>query len=214
MEIIILLVTFLLMILLFALGGLMSLGSIAHYALCAYSLFTISKKRNIKNAWLSWVPFFDLIPKAAIASLTDAENGKKSKLVLLSLIFTIIYAVSYALYGVLFFVSELLIYIPAIQIVGIIILAISIVLLCVGFVPYGVVMYIATYKLYKRIAPQRTILYFLISTFVPFGIGICLFLCRNSTADIDGCIPTEAEPVEAEAEVVETEVVEAEVIAE
>ena len=53
--------------------------AIASYVMQSLALYGIAKKRDLKNVWLSWVPFANYWVIGSVTDDFDAQNGQKRK---------------------------------------------------------------------------------------------------------------------------------------
>lgn len=71
----------------------MDILTIALYVLQALGLYTIAKRRGIRNPWLAWIPFGSVWILGAICDDYKTRCGKSSKLRVVLLVLTIVMAV-------------------------------------------------------------------------------------------------------------------------
>ena len=71
----------------------MDLFTVALYVLQALGLYTIAKRRGIRNPWLAWIPFGSVWILGCVCDDYKARCGKPSKLRVALLVLTIIMAV-------------------------------------------------------------------------------------------------------------------------
>lgn len=180
-----------------------SLLSIAVYVLTALSLYTMARRRGIKNAWLSWVP---VINCWIIGSLSDqyryvvkGEVKNKRKILLTLNIVNVVLAV-------------IMIVVAAVMVIGavqstmgayneerlgsVIIAVISILLLCLPMagvsIAIAVVRYMAMYDIYTSCTPQNNVLFLVLSIVFRLTEPFFLFFVRNKE---EGMPPRKQEPV-------------------
>ncbi|MDO5545138.1 MAG: hypothetical protein Q4F81_04860 [Eubacteriales bacterium] len=183
--------------------GMPMLLSIATYVLTALALYTIAKRRGLKNPWLAWIPIADCW---LIGSLSDqyqyVVNGQhKSKRKLL-LFFRILTAVMwFSLVGLL--VSLCVHAVGSIMwgptldasLPSIMHQAANLLCLCLPLIgisiAYAVLRYMALYDIYKSLDPANCVLFLVLN--ILFGITEPFFLFFSRDKD-DG-MPPRKQPV-------------------
>ena len=181
-----------------------SLLAIAMYVLSSLGLYTLAKRRGIKNPWISWIPVANCW---IIGSLSDQYRyvvkgqvkNKRKTLLILNIIFAVIYTVLVVLLGVLIFramgpalsgqhedvILEMVIG-PAMAMMG----------LCLPMLGVSIAMvivrYIAMYDIYTSCDPQNNILFLVLSILFSVTEPFFLFFSRNKDG---GMPPRKQEPV-------------------
>ena len=149
--------------------------SIAVYALQAYGLYRLAKRRAIKKAWLAWLPLGNLWILGSISDqyqyVTQGKiRNKRSGLLALTL---------FAIIAVLLFFPLLRLAIVRMSyLLGLAVLALSLIL-CALFLSVMVVEYLALYHLFASCDPSNKALLLLLAIFVPVSLPILLFICRD-----------------------------------
>jgi len=161
---------------------------IGDYVMQSLSIFTIAKRRGIKNPWLSWIPMANIWMIGNVADDYDMHRDnvdRKWRSVLLCLtiitvglvIFTYIFIFAKLIFGALIYAyympshSELLeLFVP---------MYLMIILISLVSVALSVCQYICYYKIFESAVPKKSVKYLIISILVPLGLSICLMKCRN-----------------------------------
>lgn len=167
--------------------------SIAVYALQAYGLYRLAKRRAIKKAWLAWLPLGN---QWILGSISDQYQyvtqgkirNKRSGLLALTL---------FAIIAVLLFFPLLRLAIVRMSyLLGLAVLALSLIL-CALFLSVMVVEYLALYHLFASCDPSNKALLLLLAIFVPVSLPILLFICRDKDL---GMPPRRPEPEDTSAQ--------------
>lgn len=86
-----------------------SLSSIASYVLLALGLYTMAKRRGIRNPWLAWIPVANLWLLGCISDqylyLTQGQNKAKRKLMLILAIVSAVLVIAVVIMAVSWFVA-------------------------------------------------------------------------------------------------------------
>ena len=186
-----------------SLFGMPMLLSIAGYVLTALALYTIARRRGLKNPWLAWIPVADCW---LLGSLSDqyryvvkGEHKAKRKLLLFFRILITIMWVS--LMGLLVKLSF-----HAVgsvlwgsmnddQIFQILHQAVNLLVVCLPLIgisiAYAVFRYMALYDIYKSLDPANCVLFLVLS--ILFGVTEPFFLFFSRNKD-DG-MPPRKQPV-------------------
>ena len=186
-----------------SLFGMPMLLSIASYVLTALALYTIARRRGLKNPWLAWIPVADCW---LLGSLSDqyryVVNGQhKSKRKIL-LIFRILTAVMWiSLIGLL--VNLCFHAVGSVfwgtmsdeRIFQILHQALNLLVMCLPLIgisiAYAVFRYMALYDIYKSLDPANCVLFLVLS--ILFGVTEPFFLFFSRNKD-DG-MPPRKQPV-------------------
>ena len=177
---------------------------IAAYVLTAWGLYTIAKRRGIKNAWLSWIP---VVSCWIVGSLSDqyryvvkGEIKNKRKILLwLNIISAVI--------GLVMSIVAVVMVVGAIQsatgtrgeaeLVSAVLGAVfGIIGLCLPLVGVGIATkvfhFMAMYDIYTSCTPQNNVIFLVLS--IIFGVTepFFLFFIRNKD---EGMPPRRQEPV-------------------
>lgn len=158
--------------------------SIANYIMQSLGLQRIAQKAGVSKPWLSWLPLGREWILGSVTDAFDCAKGKNKKwrkwLVILSLL---TYVGLFALYAILIVMAILLIVFESVmagEAAGVItilyclILCIACLVLCAAAIAQSVLCYICLYKIFDETVPEKCLLYFLLSFFVPLAFGICL----------------------------------------
>lgn len=159
--------------------------AVATYILSSLSLQKIAKRRQISKPWLAWIPVGNYWIVGSIADEYESHFGinKKWRVRLLSL--NIIFFAVFLLFYVSFFVWMIVtiinfrdigmsgVFAPIIAFFVVMVLMEGIAILMTVFY------YMALYKVYRSTAPEKSVMYLMLSIFVTYASTICLFLCRD-----------------------------------
>ena len=184
-------------------NGFSSLLGIASYVLTALALYTMSQRRGIKNAWLSWVP---VVNCWIIGSLSDQYRyvvkgeikNKRKTLLILNIINWVLVAVmvigivAMAVMGIRSAMGP-----HSDDILGSVIGAVAGVALfslpIVGIsIALAVIRYMALYDIYTSCQPRNAVLFLVLSIIFRVTEPFFLFLCRDKD---EGMPPRKQEPV-------------------
>lgn len=181
-----------------------TLMGIAAYVLTALALYTVAKRRGLKNPWLAWIPVADSYLLGSLSDqyryVVNGENKSKRKILLVLRI--LIAVMSTALFAVLIAMciqafggimrgigeDELVG-----QILGLALSLFGLSLPLIGIaIAYTVFRYMALYDVYKSMDPSNCILFLVLS--ILFGITRPFFLFFSRNKD-DGMPPRRQDPV-------------------
>ena len=184
--------------------GMPTLMGIAAYVLTALALYTVAKRRGLKNPWLAWIPVADSYLLGSLSDqyryVVNGENKSKRKILLVLRI--LIAVMSAALFAVLIAMC-----IQAFggimrgigeddlmdQILGLALSLLGLSLPLIGIaIAYTVFRYMALYDVYKSMDPSNCILFLVLS--ILFGITRPFFLFFSRNRD-DGMPPRRQDPV-------------------
>lgn len=189
-----------------SLFGMPALLSIATYVLTALALYTIAKRRGLKNPWLAWIPIADCW---LLGSLSDqyryvvhGEHKSKRKILLFfRILMTVIYVFLFGLLAKLCLhafggvmrgtmpdtlMLQILHQAANLLIVGLPLIGVAI--------AYAVFRYMALYDIYKSLDPANCVLFLVLS--ILFGITEPFFLFFSRNRD-DGMPPRKQPVVDA-----------------
>lgn len=196
----------LLVLLLQNLVGTPMLLAVASYVLTALALYTVARRRGLKNPWLAWIPVAD---SWLLGSLSDqyryvvkGEHTHRRAFLLFFRILTVVLTLSLlGLVGSLCFqvfggmmrqdvIPDLLLMqivrqATSLLVVGLPLLGISI--------AYCVFRFMALYDVYMSMEPENTVLFLVLSILFRITEPFFLFFSRNK----DGGMPPRKEPEEA-----------------
>ena len=177
---------------------------IATYVLTSLGLYTLAKRRGIKNPWLSWIP---VINCWIIGSLSDqyryvvkGEVKNKRKTLLALNIITGILSVAMIVAVIVMIVGMIgaamngaveAVILEAMMGPAFIMLGLCLPLLGIG-IATAVVRYIAMYDIYTSCTPQNNVLFLVLSILFPVTEPFFIFFSRNSD---EGMPPRKTEPV-------------------
>ena len=184
--------------------GMPTLMGIAAYVLTALALYTVAKRRGLKNPWLAWIPVADSYLLGSLSDqyryVVNGENKFKRKILLVLRI--LIAVMSTALFAVLIAMciqafggvmrgigeDELMD-----QLLGLALSLLGLSLPLIGIaIAYTVFRYMALYDVYKSMAPSNCMLFLVLS--ILFGITRPFFLFFSRNRD-DGMPPRRQDPV-------------------
>ena len=178
--------------------GMPMLLSIASYVLTALALYTIARRRGLKNPWLAWIPVAD---SWLLGSLSDqyryvvkGEHKSKRKILLFfRVLITIMWislmgllvnlcfhAVGNAFWGTM---SEERIFQILNQALNLLVVCLPLIGISIA---YAVFRYMALYDIYKSLDPANCVLFLVLS--ILFGVTEPFFLFFSRNKD-DGMPP-------------------------
>ena len=181
-----------------SLFGMPMLVSIATYVLTALALYTIAKRRGLKNAWLAWIPVADCWLLGSLSDqyqyVVNGQHKSKRKILLLfRILITIMWISLMGLLANLFFHAFGSILWGSMnddQIFQILHQAMNLLVLCLPLVgasiAYAVFRYMALYDIYKSLDPANCVLFLVLS--ILFGVTEPFFLFCSRNKD-DGMHP-------------------------
>ena len=187
-----------------SLFGMPMLVSIATYVLTALALYTIAKRRGLKNAWLAWIPVADCWLLGSLSDqyqyVVNGQHKSKRKILLLfRILITIMWISLMGLLANLFFHAFGSILWGSMnddQIFQILHQAMNLLALCLPLVgasiAYAVFRYMALYDIYKSLDPANCVLFLVLS--ILFGVTEPFFLFFSRNKD-DG-MPPRKQPVQ------------------
>lgn len=159
--------------------------AVAGYVLSSLSLYKIAKRRQISKPWLAWVPVGDYWIVGSIADEYESHFGINKKWRTKLLVTCLVFFATF----ILFYIASIVLVIVAIinarhidisEIFGGFMAVVIVMLAMYGFaILTSVFYYMALYKVYRSTVPEKSVLYLMLSIFVPFANAICLFLCRD-----------------------------------
>ena len=177
--------------------------SIASYVLTALALYTIARRRGLKNPWLAWIPVAD---SWLLGSLSDqyryvvhGENKSKRKILLIFRILTAVMWVSliglliklcFHAVGSVFWgtMSDERIFQILHQALNLLVMCLPLIGISIA---YAVFRYMALYDIYKSLDPANCVLFLVLS--ILFGVTEPFFLFFSRNKD-DG-MPPRKQPV-------------------
>ena len=187
-----------------SLFGMPMLVSIATYVLTALALYTIAKRRGLKNAWLAWIPVADCWLLGSLSDqyqyVVNGQHKSRRKILLLfRILITIMWISLMGLLANLFFHAFGSILWGSMnddQIFQILHQATNLLVLCLPLVgasiAYAVFRYMALYDIYKSLDPANCVLFLVLS--ILFGVTEPFFLFFSRNKD-DG-MPPRKQPVQ------------------
>lgn len=187
-----------------SLFGMPMLVSIATYVLTALALYTIAKRRGLKNAWLAWIPVADCWLLGSLSDqyqyVVNGQHKSKRKILLLfRILITIMWISLMGLLANLFFHTFGSILWGSMnddQIFQILHQAMNLLVLCLPLVgasiAYAVFRCMALYDIYKSLDPANCVLFLVLS--ILFGVTEPFFLFFSRNKD-DG-MPPRKQPVQ------------------
>lgn len=169
---------------------------VVSYVFHALSLYTISKRRGIRNPWLAWIPVGNMW---ILGSISDQYNyvvkGKvrSRRKILTGLTITVL-----AL-GALFYVSLFALMITAVSNAGlgagigsVLVLLLTILAIVAVGITATVYQYLAMYDLFRSCDPDNAVLYLVLSILFSVVYPVFLFVCRKKDF---GMPPRRPEPI-------------------
>ena len=184
--------------------GMPMLLSIASYVLTALALYTIARRRGLKNPWLAWIPVAD---SWLLGSLSDqyryvvkGEHKSKRKILLffrivialmwISLMGLLVnlcfHAVGNAFWGTM---TEDRIFQILHQALNLLVVLLPLLGISIA---YAVFRYMALYDLYKSLDPSNCVLFLVLSIVLQVTEPFFLFFSRDKD---DGMPPRRQDPV-------------------
>ena len=187
-----------------SLFGMPMLVSIATYVLTALALYTIAKRRGLKNAWLAWIPVADCWLLGSLSDqyqyVVNGQHKSKRKILLLfRILITIMWISLMGLLANLFFHAFGSILWGSMnddQNFQILHQAMNLLVLCLPLVgasiAYAVFRYMALYDIYRSLDPANCVLFLVLG--ILFGVTEPFFLFFSRNKD-DG-MPPRKQPVQ------------------
>ena len=187
-----------------SLFGTPMLLSIAGYVLTALALYTIARRRGLRNPWLAWIPVADCW---LLGSLSDqyryvlkGEHRSKRKILLffrvlitimwISLIGLLVNLCFHAVGGVFWgAMSDERMFQILHQAMNLLVLCLPLMGISIA---YAVFRYMALYDIYKSLDPENCVLFLVLS--ILFGITEPFFLFFSR--EKDGGMPPRKQPVQ------------------
>jgi hypothetical protein len=167
-----------------------SLLSIAVYVLTALSLYTIAKRRGIKNPWLSWIPIGNAWLLGALSDhyryITRGETRNKRKTLLILSIISLALTLCLALVGGILSVRVITMLITNRNAVDFAELGIQLVVLLALLTPVAiiaaviaVVRFLALFDIFQSTDPRNRWLYLVLCLLSGYAQPLILFFNRN-----------------------------------
>ena len=184
--------------------GMPMLLSLATYVLTALALYTIARRRGLKNPWLAWIPVADCW---LLGSLSDqyryvlkGEHRSKRKILLffrvlitimwISLMGLLVNLCFHAVGGVFWgAMSDERMFQILHQAMNLLVLCLPLIGISIA---YAVFRYMALYDIYKSLDPENCVLFLVLS--ILFGITEPFFLFFSR--EKDGGMPPRKQPVQ------------------
>ena len=184
--------------------GMPMLLSIASYVLTALALYTIARRRGLKNPWLAWVPVADSWLLGSVSDqyqyVVKGEHRSKRKILLFfRVLITIMWislmgllvnlcfhAVGNAFWGTM---TEERIFQILHQALNLLVVFLPLIGISIA---YAVFRYMALYDIYKSLDPANSVLFLVLS--ILFGVTEPFFLFFSRNKD-DG-MPPRRQPVQ------------------
>lgn len=178
-----------------------SVLGIAAYVLTGLALYTIAKRRGIKNPWISWIPVANCW---IVGSLSDqyryvvkGEVKSKRKVLLTLNIINAVIGVAIVVIAIVMAVSAVSSVMgagdEAMNIIGALI---GILVLCLPLIGVSIAIavfhYMAMYDIYTSCTPQNNVIFLVLSIIFSITEPFFLFFTRNKD---DGMPPRKQEPV-------------------
>ena len=187
-----------------SLFGMPMLLSIAGYVLTALALYTIARRRGLRNPWLAWIPVAD---SWLLGSLSDqyryvlkGEHRSKRKILLffrvlitimwISLIGLLVNLCFHAVGGVFWgAMSDERMFQILHQAMNLLVLCLPLIGISIA---YAVFRYMALYDIYKSLDPENCVLFLVLSILCGITEPFFLFFSREK----DGGMPPRKQPVQ------------------
>lgn len=184
--------------------------AIASYVIQALSLYGIAKKREIKSAWLAWVPVALNWTFGSIVDDFDAQNGQKRKWRVTLLTLSVIVLVSLIAFYAIFIAMAITMAIsgfvnnPSVndpfmtQFIGLAVVIYALAFaMAIAAVVLQAINYICMFKIFEFIVPKKAVKYLILSVIVPLAYPICLLKCKDICPEkqvhVATSVPAEAE---------------------
>lgn len=186
-----------------SLFGMPMLLSIASYVLTALALYTIARRRGLKNPWLAWTPVADCWLLGSLSDqyryVVDGQHKSKRKILLIFRILTAVMWVSliglliklcFHAVGSVFWgtMSDERIFQILHQALNLLVMCLPLIGISIA---YAVFRYMALYDIYKSLDPANCVLFLVLS--ILFGVTEPFFLFFSRNKD-DG-MPPRKQPV-------------------
>ena len=186
-----------------SLFGMPMLLSIASYVLTALALYTIARRRGLKNPWLAWIPVADCWLLGSLSDqyryVVDGQHKSKRKILLIFRILTAVMWVSliglliklcFHAVGSVFWgtMSDERIFQVLHQALNLLVMCLPLIGISIA---YAVFRYMALYDIYKSLDPANCVLFLVLS--ILFGVTEPFFLFFSRNKD-DG-MPPRKQPV-------------------
>lgn len=179
--------------------------SVGTYVLQSLGMYTIAKRREIRNPWLAWIPMGSAWILGCISdqyryvAKGQVKNKRKAMLTLMIVVSVLVIAF-YVLFGAvlvqaiayddtMFAVDHT----AEMNILGSALGMLGVALIMFGVaIALAVIQYMALYDLYHSCEPKNGTLYLVLSIFVNITLPIFVFICRNKD---EGMPPRRPQPV-------------------
>ena len=187
-----------------SLFGMPMLLSIASYVLTALALYTIARRRGLKNPWLAWIPVADCWLLGSLSDqyryVVDGQHKSKRKILLIFRILTAVMWVSliglliklcFHAVGSVFWgtMSDERIFQILHQALNLLVMCLPLIGISIA---YAVFRYMALYDIYKSLDPTNCVLFLVLS--ILFGVTEPFFLFFSR--EKDGGMPPRKQPVQ------------------
>ena len=187
-----------------SLFGMPMLLSLATYVLTALALYTIARRRGLKNPWLAWIPVADCWLLGSLSDqyryvLKGEHRSKRKILLFFRVLITIMWISLMGLLVNLCFHAVGGVFWGAMsdeRMFQILHQAMNLLVLCLPLmgisIAYAVFRYMALYDIYKSLDPENCVLFLVLS--ILFGITEPFFLFFSR--EKDGGMPPRKQPVQ------------------
>ena len=159
---------------------------IANYVVRGIGLYDLARKREVRGAWVAWVPVAWLWTLGAVVDDFAARKGIRRRFRWLMVILYGIIILCYVAMFAVMFISALSMEgagdpeAAALAMMGgVFAVYIPMVLAMVVFMAVCPVCY---YKVFEETVPEKAVKYLLLSYLVPLAFGICLMRCAKQAA--------------------------------
>ena len=175
--------------------------SVGTYVMSSLSLYTIAKRRGIKNPWLAWIPVGNIWIMGCISDqyryvVKGQVKNKRKWMLGLSIAMWAVYVVFFVAFGALMFaIIDDTHATEAFGVLGFLGMGATFVALMGICIALTVLQYMALYDLYRSCDPNNAVLYLVLGIFVSICQIVFLFLCRKKDLGMPPRRPQPTEPV-------------------
>lgn len=157
--------------------------AVADYVLKALALFTLAKRRGIKNPWHAWIPVASDWIVGSLADEIDLQRvmnrswGKTLFVMSISLTGSVI--LGYALLVFVTVKAAFVLYMQEVLVAFAVLVYVLIFIISVVAMAYSLLKAICIYKIFESTVPEKTVKYLVLYFIVPLAGAICLNKCKN-----------------------------------
>lgn len=160
---------------------------IVSYVLTALALYTLAKRREIRNPWLAWIPVADVWILGSLSDqyqyLVKGQNKSKRKVLLVLNILTVVIYITILVLCIVMVAGAILgnsdpeildnIMGPAIAMLGLVVPLLGIV------IAMAIIRYMSLYDIYRSTDPGNSVLFLVLSILIGITEPFFLFFSRN-----------------------------------